>query len=102
MATIELTAEEVTESMTGFDELAVAHHFGEKDFQDLPGSMALRALVFVHERRNLDGPETDRDAYQKAMALTIKEAGAYFAEAEEEPMPDEPVTVVGKGDEPDA
>jgi hypothetical protein len=47
--TTELTAEEVFDSLTGFDEIAIAQHFGRtvSDLAQSDASMFGRALVFV-------------------------------------------------------
>lgn len=90
-------AEEMTESLTGFEEIAVAKAFG-RDISDLPGTQPMRALVFVWHKRT-DGV-TDQVAYEKAMNLSLKESMGYFDMADADPMPDEPVSESGKGDAP--
>lgn len=98
MSTTEITTEEMFESLTGFDEIAISNHFGGEvmDLSENKPMTFIRALVFVQERRN---GSKDSDAKQKAMELTVKEITNYFTE-DDEPMPEEPVTDSGKGDEP--
>lgn len=67
-------------SFTGFDEIAVAAHFGAKvqDLRDDPITLG-RALVFVHHRRaHRDQGVTDKDAYAAAMGLTMTQVTEYF------------------------
>lgn len=79
----DLTAEEVFDSLTGFDEIAIAHHFGRTvaELAEKDSSMFGRALVFIVNRR--DGA-TDDDARNAALGLTIKEFNkGFFAEPSE-------------------
>lgn len=97
-----MTADEMVESLTGFDELAIEKHFGGFDIYDdgqTKPTRALRCLAFVQFRR--DG-ETDRDAVKKAQELTFKEVAAMFVEAEPEIDPDAPETEAGKDSTPPA
>lgn len=80
---------EVVQSLTGFEELGI-----EKEFDGL--SLAalkerdsirfLRALVFVHRRR-----EGDRsgEAYQHAMNLALRDVIAYFPDEGDEEVAEE-------------
>ena len=91
MAQIDQTAEEVFDSITGFDEIAVATHFGHtvQALAETDASMFGRALVFVVKRREgLD----DVKAREAALGLTLKECNeGFFAEpSEEEAGKDEP------------
>lgn len=91
------TPNEVMESMTGFDEIAVAQKFGGEilSLAESRQTAFMRALVFVIKRR--EGLK-DADAYRAAQELTLKETQEFFA-LDDEVMPDEPVTPAGK-DEP--
>ena len=93
-----VTAEEVTESVTGFDELAIEKHFDGFDIytngEDKPVRM-LRALVFVHLRHTTEGK--DADAAKTANSMTVAEVQAYFEE-DNEANPSDPDTESGKGD----
>lgn len=91
------TAIECIELLNGFDELAIKTKFGA-EFDDLGGSMSMRALVFVDERR---AGKSDSDAYKVAMSKPVKEIGEYFAEVDpmDEMNEDSPVSDSGKGDE---
>lgn len=93
----EMTADEFFESLTGFDELAIAKGFGAKpiELSKTDPMWFARSLVFVaHRRSGLN----DADAKKAALEATIGEVNAYFAE-DPEPNPQEPVTELGK-DEP--
>lgn len=86
----ELTIEEVSDSLTGFDEIAIAQHFGRTvtDLAQHDPSMFGRALVFVVERR--DG-KSDDDARNAALGMTLKEYAAFFPDVSEgESGKDEP------------
>jgi hypothetical protein len=75
--------EEVTRSLTGYDELAIQKHF-KADWTALAETSPVavtRALVFVMERRR---GLTDQDAYKAAMGLTIGECTARFADTDEQ------------------
>jgi hypothetical protein len=83
MSTAKVTVNEVIESMTGREENLVAETFGINPYAEdengnslLPGSMFLRALVFICERRN---GKTDAEAYDAAMDLPQKSLLTYFA-----------------------
>lgn len=86
------TAEEVFDSLTGFDEMAIAQHFGHT-VAELGGSnqsMFGRALVFVAKRR--DGMSDD-DARTAALSLPMKELTSFFADSSDEEA--------GKDEEPE-
>jgi hypothetical protein len=71
MSTVPQTAEEVFDSLTGFDELAIAAQFGHTitDLAENQVTMFGRALAFVVLRR--DG-KTDADAKSAAFDLPMK------------------------------
>lgn len=83
MSTVELTAEQTFDSVTGFDEIAIAQHFGRtvSELAEKDASMFGRALVFVLKRR--DGA-TDDEARTAALEMTFGEFQKFFAEASEE------------------
>jgi hypothetical protein len=56
--------QEMVDSVTGFDEMAIIRAFGQP-LDSLTGTLTLRALVFLVERR---GGMKDIDAYQSVMA----------------------------------
>lgn len=71
------TADEVFESLNGFDEIAIEKAFAEvTSLKDKPMTF-LRALVFTEKRREKLG---DKEAKQYAMELPVKELTAYFAD----------------------
>ena len=96
MSTAEITADEMYESLTGFEEIAIEKAFGEP-IEDLASTRVTsfgRALVFVHHTR--EGMNA-KDAKEAAMRLRIRDVEAFWAEGEDEPMPEEPLTDEGKG-----
>ena len=95
MSQTDLTAEEVLDSLTGHDEVAIAHHFGQTwtSLAEADSSMLSRALAFIVKRRE---GATDDDARNAAMGLTVKElgsSGTFFAAASAEKA--------GKGESPE-
>lgn len=94
MSTVDLTVEEMSGSLTGFEEQAIKKNFGVT-MNDLgrEGTTALRALVFADQRRK---GAKDRDAYNTAMEMPLRDCQAYFAEEETEVDPDDPETDQGK------
>lgn len=78
--TVKPSADEVTESLNGFDEIAIEQAFG-KPLTDLSDTMAARALVFVLKRR--DGL-SDKDARREVMQMTLGVVMDSFGEGETE------------------
>jgi hypothetical protein len=78
------TVEELADSVTGFDEIAIKKAFGANFASLSPNEKGeggdvfqfLRTLVFVHRRREADN---DITAYNTAQGLTTSEVNAYFA-----------------------
>lgn len=93
----EMTADEFFESLTGFDELAIAKHFGAKPIalSNTDPMWFARSLVFVAHRR---GGMADAEAKKAALELTVGNVNEFFVEDEDETSPDEPVTEAGKDD----
>lgn len=87
-----LTYNEHLELLTGFDEIAIEKWFGE-DIDSLRFTMKCRALLFTRNTRLGQQP---KDAHKAAMSLTLKQVGDAFADDEDEPLPEEPVTETGK------
>jgi hypothetical protein len=79
------TVEELADSLTGFDEIAIKKAFGVPFSALAPNEKGeggdvfqfLRSLVFVHRRRE---GENDVTAYNAAQNLTTSEVNTYFAE----------------------
>ena len=88
-----MTAGDLFMSLNGFDEIAVASHFGAPIAALREDAVTLgRALAFVHQRRI---GLADREAYAAAMGLTIQTIShAYFAP---EPEKAEPASAEGNG-----
>lgn len=73
--TSEKSADEVFESLNGFDEIAIEKAFGEvTSLKDKP-MMFLRALLFIETRRE---GKKDNEAKQVAMNATMKQLTDYF------------------------
>lgn len=96
--TSEMTVEEMTNSLTGFDEVAIRKHMGFDPYADAESRPMdlMRALVLVAERRR---GITDKAAYQAAMEMPISEVSDYFTD-DDETDPEDPVTEPGKEPEP--
>ena len=95
-----MTLDEMVESLTGFDELAIEKHFDGFDVYtqgETKSIRAMRALAFVQFRR--DG-EADRDALKSALGLSFKDLSSRFLPDEPEIDPDEPETPSGKDSTP--
>lgn len=93
------SAEEVMESLTGFDEIAIAQSFGLQVLKlaDEQPTMLTRALVFILLRR--DEGLRDPDAKQRVMEMSLKQVQAQLVDDEDEVLEgDVPVTPAGKGD----
>lgn len=96
----QVPAEELFESLTGFDEIAITKAFKVElfDLQEKP-FLFMRAMAFILRRR--EGAK-DAEAYQAAMEMTLGELTALFPEPEPELDPDDPETESGKdGSTPD-
>lgn len=97
----QITSDEMLESLTGFDELAIEKAF-DADWQTLvtqKQTMFLRALIFVQLRR--DG-KSDKDAKNAVMELSLKAANDFFADDEVPDLdPDQPDSESGKDDSAD-
>lgn len=92
----QVSADELFESLTGFDEIAIAKAFGVELFalQEKP-FLFMRAMVFILRRR--EGAK-DPEAHHAAMAMTLGELTELFPEPEAELDPDAPETESGKDD----
>lgn len=99
MSTADITADEMFDALTGFEEIAISKSFG-RTVVELANSDQLqlgRALIFAHLRRS---GIKDVAAYKQAQEMGTRQARDYFQPSEDEPMPDEPVTEPGKDDSP--
>lgn len=77
------TPQEVSESLTGFDEIAIKQKFGDtlKRLGDDDQTQFLRALVFVLRRRD---DKSDAEAYHLAQSLTLGEVADEFSQDDAE------------------
>lgn len=87
------SATEVSESLTGYDEIAITQNFGA--IEALDGNMPARALAFVLFRRQ---GQKDADAKHTAMSVPAKTLAEMFED--DEVIPDDPVTESGKDSSP--
>jgi hypothetical protein len=79
------TVEELADSLTGFDEIAIKKAFGVPFASLSPNEKGeggdvfqfLRTLVFIHRKREGDNDVT---AFNAAQALTTAEVNGYFAD----------------------
>lgn len=108
MSQVPQTSDEVFDSITGHDEMAIAQHFGQTvgDLLVTNPSMYTRALAFVVKRR---AGVNDDDARNAVLEMPMKDVFTFFAtEADEEsgkgePAPEqEPETSLSGAPEPDA
>lgn len=74
-----MTAEEISESLTGFDEIAITKAF-HTPLHQLEGTLPARALVFVLKRR---AGLTDGEAYKASMELSQSSLMEQFGEDSE-------------------
>lgn len=96
------TADEFFVSLNGFDEIAIAKHYGTQLHSLHPSAggspfIYLRALAFIDLKR---GGIADKDAFKQAMELTVEQAQGYFADPEPDVDPDDPETDLGKDSTP--
>ena len=96
----ELSADEMFETLTGFEEMAIATHFGGEvtDLAEKRPLAFVRALVFVDLCRR-DTKRKHREVFTDVQGMPLKAVNGHFAESEDEPMPEDPVTAEGEGDE---
>lgn len=95
------TVDELLNSLTGYDELAITKAFDKSIFElaEQAASHYLRALIFVTELRA--GKKAD-EAKKSVLSLTIRQAQDFFSDEPDEPTPDAPITSAGKGSSPGA
>lgn len=91
-----LSFEEMSESLTGFDEIAIEKHMGIDVYTDGERKpiWMLRSLIFVHQRRQ---GLNDVEAREAALAMRLGDCNEYF-ESDDEVDEDEPETALGKDD----
>jgi len=69
---------EILMSLNGFDEIAIASHYGQKigDMREADVITTGRALAFVWFRRQ---GQRDKEAHESSMALTMRQVVEFFA-----------------------
>lgn len=88
-----ITITEMTNSLTGFEEIAAAKAF-KAEMEDLVNSSKFgRALVFVDLRRR---PMPDTEAYEQAMSMRLGDVNTYFAEEGDDVDEEDPDSESGK------
>lgn len=99
MSTSGMTYDEISESVTGFDEIAVQKHMQLDLYTDGEARPVwlLRSLVFVHLRHQ---GANDDDAKKQALGLRLGDVNDYFdsppTKDDDDDQPD-PETASGKG-----
>lgn len=95
----QISASEMIQSLTGFEELAIEKNMGVDPYADgeRKPMAVMRALVFVVRKREGLG---DRDARQAAMGMPMGELQGLFADEVQELDPESPVTPAGEGSAP--
>jgi len=92
------TVNEVIDSLTGYEELAIEKAFGD-EFYDLSLVKRMRALAFVLAKR---GGKNDADAKKAVMAMSQAQVTEAFSDEDDDEGDDdlgiEPATEAGKGD----
>lgn len=94
------SVEEMIESLTGYDEIAIEKAFGApvNELAETNSSAFARSLIFIDVRRG-DQPMDDKAAKHFALGLRMADVGNYFPAAEDEPVPADPTSASGKDDE---
>lgn len=96
----QMTLEEMAESLTGYEEIAIEKATGDSlmALQESHPTRMIRALVALDMSRR----DSCRfpDAYKQAMEMPFGEVMGWF-QTDSEPMPDDPITESGKGGSPD-
>lgn len=96
-----LTIEEMGESLTGFEEIAISAHFNHtlSHLLEHNPTMGLRALIFTDVHRQ--GETNVQQSKTAAMELPLSAVMAYFADVEGDGDldPDDPETEAGKDSE---
>ena len=89
--------DEVFESLTGFDEIAVLETFGQSisRLADENETVFVRALVFIELVR---AGRSRFDAHKLAMHMRLGDAKAALPDPPDEFIPSEPDSETGKGD----
>jgi hypothetical protein len=96
MAETTTTLDEITDSLTGHDELNVHTAFGADvaDLVQTRKTIFMRAMIAVHYNR--EGGDAFPLAYRKAMDLTMKDVIGFFSEQADDFDPDQPDSDAGK------
>lgn len=96
MSDDKITASEMLQTLTGFEELAIEKHMGVDPYADGERKplKVMRALTFVNAtRQGLDAVK----ARQQAMDMPMSQVQEQFADEEPELDPENPETPAGEG-----
>lgn len=95
-ARTKITADEMTESLTGFDEIAIEKAFGDvwETLANRRPSTFNRALIFVHFTRE---GQNANEARKAALTLTLGQTTSFFTDED-----DDPEDETGKDEQPPA
>lgn len=87
--TEQISTEEFIESLTGYEEIAIAKAFGAELFvlAETKQTMFIRALVFIHVKRT--GVKDD-EAKKTVLGMSLKQAQSHFSDEDLESGEDEP------------
>lgn len=101
--TTELTFDELLDSVTGYDEIAIkaAAQVPLSTLLTTDAMQAMRAVIAVHQLRDTGaemGPKAYYAQYKLAQEMPTKAVRTYFAEPAKDPIPDEPDSPAGKDD----
>jgi len=93
-----LVAEDLVNSLTGFDQIAIRQRFNQR-FEELAEDqiMLLRVLYFIHLRRENAGTQGggyDKEAFQQSMGMPMGDLQEKFADADNAADPDDEGAVV--------
>jgi hypothetical protein len=93
------TANEVFESLNGFEEIAISQHFNATvaRLAENNETIFLRALLFTELVRAGKSP---KDAKHEAMHWPIRDVKAFFPDEPDDVMPEEPDSESGKDGSP--
>lgn len=97
MAQTTATVDEIIDSLTGHDEVAIQAAFGH-DITELAQShrtLFLRAAIAIHDSR--ETTDSVRVTYKRAMDMRMGDVSEYFSDAQDA-IPDEPDSESGKDD----
>lgn len=96
------TVDEVVDSLTGYDELAIEERFGSDintllNVNPVKGMRALAFVVIKRQNETADVKNPAGKAFEQIMKSPMTAINDHFGDEPDEVMADEPVTEAGKG-----